>query len=425
MNILVVGNGGREHALCWKIAQSSSVNKLYCAPGNSGTQSVAENINIDVQDLEGLVQFAIDKKIDLTVVGPEVPLCLGIVDLFKKHKLPIFGPNKFSAQLEGSKCFAKEFMRRHSIPTAYSEEFTDKDNALKFLNNPVFCNSKIVIKADGLAAGKGVIIAENINEAEKAINLCFDGAFGNAGSKVLVEEFLEGEETSILALIDGESIVSLLPSQDHKRVGEGDTGLNTGGMGAYCPAPIVDEKLAIEIQEKVLNRFLNGIQKDKMYYRGIIYAGIMVTKKGPMVLEFNVRFGDPEVQAVMSLLKSDFVSVLLDTVNGNLAECDIQWHPGSAVCVVMASKGYPEKYEKGFSIIGLDYFDNTSDTVVFHAGTSIKNNNIVTSGGRVLGVTSRGINIEEALKKVYSSVDKINWDGAFFRKDIAHRALKK
>ena len=423
MNILVVGNGGREHALCWKIAQNPSVEKIFCAPGNPGTANAATNVPIGVLEIEKLLDFAINNSIDLTIVGPEAPLCAGIVDAFREKNIPTFGPDKASARLEGSKCYSKDFMQRHGIPTAESGEFDSRGDALEYVKEKMKKASRIVIKADGLAAGKGVLIAESLNEAVDAVNICFDGAFGKAGDQVLIEEYLEGEEASILALTDGNSIVSLIPSQDHKRVGEGDTGLNTGGMGAYCPAPVVNDDLMKEINEKVLQRFLVGIQKDKLYYRGIIYAGIMVTQDGPKVLEFNVRFGDPEVQAVMSLMKSDFVDVITKTVNGELNDTKIEWYPGAAVCVVMASKGYPGDYEKGFPISGIDSAEKNNKTVVFQAGTAAKNETIVTSGGRVLGITSRGNSIEDAVEKAYKGVNEISWDGAFYRKDIAFKAL--
>ena len=422
MNILVVGNGGREHALCWKIAQSNLVNKIYCAPGNAGTANIAENIPINVLEIEKLLDFALGNDIDLTVVGPEAPLCAGIVDAFKNKGLLTFGPDKISAQLEGSKCFSKNFMNKYNIPTAESADFLSKDKAFKYVEEKMSNASSIVIKADGLAAGKGVLIAESLQEAKDAISICFDGTFGEAGKKILIEEFLEGEEASILALTDGCTIIPLVPSQDHKRAGEGDTGLNTGGMGAYCPAPVVNKALMNEIQEKVLQKFLDGIKKENLYYKGIIYAGIMVTKDGPKVLEFNVRFGDPEVQAVMALMKSDLVDIMFKTANENLHEANIEWFPGSAVCVVMASKGYPGSYEKGFKISGINEAEKTG-SVVFHAGTSLKNKDIVTSGGRVLGVTSRGTTIKDAINEVYKSVEKIKWNGAFYRKDIAHKAL--
>lgn len=424
MNILVVGNGGREHTLCWKIAQSPKADKIYCAPGNAGTAEIAENIDIDVEKLDELANFAEKNNIGVTIVGPEAPLCNGIVDVFKKRNLKVFGPDKFSSQLEGSKCFSKEFMTRNNIPTAKAEYFTDKLNAIKYIENEMPTDGKIVIKADGLAAGKGVIIADSKNQAIEAAMSCFEGAFGDSGSKVLIEEYLEGEEASILAFTDGNIIIPLVASQDHKRVGEGDTGLNTGGMGAYCPAPVITSTLKNEIQEKVLNNFLNGVKQEKLYYHGIIYAGIMVTKEGPKVLEFNVRFGDPEVQAVMALMDCDLLDIILKTIEGKLETADIKWKQGVSVCVVMASGGYPGNYEKGFEIKGIKEAEKTG-AIVFHAGTSLKNDKVVNSGGRVLGVTAVGSDINKALTKVYSAIDKIKWKNSFYRRDIAHKAINR
>ncbi|HJO95220.1 MAG TPA: phosphoribosylamine--glycine ligase [Victivallales bacterium] len=423
MKIFVIGNGGREHALCWKLNQSSDVSKIYCAPGNAGTGQIAENIDISVEDLDGLLSFALDKKIDLTVVGPEVPLCLGVVNKFRNNGLKIFGPDKESAQLEGSKCYAKNFMKKYNIPTADSDEFTECAKAVDYLNRIMINNKKVVIKADGLAAGKGVLIPNNLKEAIDAVKMCFSGEFGEAGAKVLIEEFLDGEEVSILAFTDGKSIKPLLASQDHKRIGENDTGLNTGGMGAYCPAPIGSEKVLKDVNKNVLRNFLAGIQKENLDFRGIIYAGIMVTAEGSKVLEFNVRFGDPEVQAVMSLLKSDLTGIMLNTVDQKLSDSVIEWYEGAAVCVVMASKGYPGKYEKGCIIDGIEKAEENG-AVVFHAGTKKDDGKTVTAGGRVLGVTARGENIENAIENSYKAVDDINWEGAYFRRDIGFKAIQ-
>ncbi|MCF7790602.1 MAG: phosphoribosylamine--glycine ligase [Victivallales bacterium] len=424
MKILIIGNGGREHALCWKLAQSRRTEKIYCAPGNAGTGQIAENVDIGVGELEKLADFAEQNSIDITVAGPEAPLCCGIVDIFNKRKLKVFGPDKSASRLEGSKSFAKDFMKRNNIPTAASESFTDRDSAIEYIKNGMKNTNSFVVKADGLAAGKGVIIAETEKEAVDAIDSCFAGAFGTAGNKIIIEEFLQGEEASILAFTDGKTVKPLISSQDHKRVGEGDTGLNTGGMGAYCPAPVVDSKLMERIQSEILDNFLNGIRSEGLNYHGIIYAGIMVTGKGPKVLEFNVRFGDPEVQAVMSLLDSDLLDITEKVIDEKLSEAEIKWKKGAAVCVVMASGGYPESYEKGFEITGLKEAEQNG-TVVFHAGTALKNGKIVNSGGRVLGVTAAGNSIQAALNKVYSSVEKINWNGAFYRRDIAYRAVNR
>lgn len=429
MRILVVGSGGREHALCWKLAQSSIAEKVFCAPGNAGIAMNAECVNIPADDLRKLAEFAAENRIDLTVVGPEVPLCAGIVDIFRDHGLAIFGPDRAAARLEGSKSFAKYFMEKYAIPTGAAKIFTSEKDAVGYIKQEG--NSKtrgfpgIVVKADGLAAGKGVIVAASENEAITAVNACFSGAFGDAGKKVLIEELLEGEEASVLALTDGKTIIPLASSQDHKRAGNGDTGPNTGGMGAYSPAPVVDGKLQKEIEEKILKNFLFGIQSEGLYYRGIIYAGIMVTSSGPKVLEFNVRFGDPETQAILMRLESDLADAILKTAQGHLDEARLKWTEYPSVCVVMASGGYPGFYKKGFLIKGLESVSNTEDTVVFHAGTVKKDGEIITDGGRVLGVTARGSDICKAAEKAYSAVRQISWEGCIYRKDIAYRAVKR
>jgi phosphoribosylamine--glycine ligase len=423
MNILVVGSGGREHAICWKLAQSSLVGKIYCAPGNPGVANVAECVNININEIDQLADFAKSKSIDLTVVGPEAPLCDGIVDVFRKQNLVIFGPDKASARLEGSKAYSKMFMTKHKIPTSLSRAFTDQEEAKDYLR----CRFEskipgIVIKADGLAAGKGVILAYNEKDAIGAVELCFNGAFGDAGRKVLVEELLVGEEASILALTDGNKIIPLVTSQDHKRVGVGDTGPNTGGMGAYSPAPAVTDAVFKEIDEKILQRFLKGIQNDKLYYRGIIYAGVMLTADGPKVLEFNVRFGDPETQAVLMRLKSDLADVMLKTAEGRLSSVSLEWTEEPAVCVVMASGGYPDTYKKGFEIKGFEDAEENG-AVVFHAGTSLVDGKIVNTGGRVLGVTAKGKDIKTAIANAYQAVGNIFWFNCFFRNDIGRKAL--
>ena len=421
MKVLVIGSGGREHTLCWKLAQSKMVDQVFCAPGNAGIAQDAECVDIAVTDLEKLANFAKENNIELTVVGPEVPLCAGITNVFKNKGLKVFGPDKTGAQLEGSKSFSKEFMGKYQIPTAASGTFTDKDDAIAYIKENITADG-IVVKADGLAAGKGVIVATDEAEAIAGVEQCFSGSFGDAGATVVIEEMLVGEEASILALTDGITVIPLASSQDHKRVGEGDTGLNTGGMGAYSPAPIVTDTLMAEIKEQVLDNFLKGIQAEKMDYRGIIYAGIMVTASGPKVLEFNVRFGDPETQCVLIRLESDLAEVMLKTVDQQLAQVDLKWSSQPAVCVVMASGGYPGSYKKGFPIAGLDEA-SAAGAVVFHAGTSAKDGVIVNTGGRVLGVTAKGSNIREAAENAYKAVEKISWQDCFYRKDIAHRAL--
>lgn len=425
MRILVVGSGGREHALCWKLAQSPKLEKIFCAPGNVGIANIAECVDIKINEIDRLAKFAKENQINLTVVGPEAPLCDGIVDLFKKENLVIFGPDKSSARLEGSKSFAKMFMMKHGIPTAESQAFTEDFHAINYLKERFSKQVPgIVIKADGLAAGKGVIIAHNLKDATAAVNQCFSGAFGDAGKKVVIEELLVGEEASILALSDGNTIVPLASSQDHKRAGNRDTGPNTGGMGAYSPAPVVTDSLMKEIDEKVLRRFLKGIQEDKLYFRGIIYAGIMITASGPKVLEFNVRFGDPETQAVLMRLDSDLADVMMKTSMGKLSEVKLEWSKDQSVCVVMASGGYPDAYKKGFPISGIEEAEATG-AVVFHAGTAMQDGKLVNSGGRVLGVTAKGATIKDAIDNAYKAVNEIYWLECFFRKDIGHRALEK
>lgn len=416
MNILLIGSGGREHALAWKLAQSPLTEKLFCAPGNPGMKNC---IPVLADTPEDLANFAQLNKIDLTMVGPEALLCQGIVDCFTDRNLRIVGPDSRAAQLEGSKSFAKDFMRRHGLPTAKAEIFDDEKSALKYLrSHPI----PVVIKADGLAAGKGVIVALSREEAEQAVKACFAGSFGEAGYRILIEECLRGEEASILALCDGKTIIPLASSQDHKRAEDGDLGPNTGGMGAYSPAPVVDEALWKVIDQQILKPFLLGVQKDLLYFRGIIYAGIMVTADGPKLLEFNVRFGDPETQAVLTRLESDLVEVLCATADARLDQIHLQWSKKPAVCVIMASKGYPGAYQKGFPICGIDEAEKTG-AIVFHAGTKIQNGKLVTAGGRVLGVTALGNTLRQAVDNAYRAVEKISWEGATYRHDIAHRAL--
>lgn len=425
MNVLVVGSGGREHALCWKIRESKLVDKLFCAPGNAGISQVAECVNLGVDKLEELADFALANNVELTVIGPEAPLCDGIVDVFSRKGLKVFGPDKYAAQLEGSKDFAKQFMLKYDIPTAKAATFTDFESAKKYIESE-YANGEtsIVIKADGLAAGKGVLVAESMADAIDFTKGCFDGAFGKSGAKVLIEECLIGEEASILALCDGKSIVSLASSQDHKRIFDNDKGPNTGGMGAYSPAPVVSDEVMAQIQTQILDNFLRGVQEDKLNFRGLIFVGVMVTAKGPKVLEFNVRFGDPEVQAVMRRLDSDIVDMLLKVIDCKLAECDIKWKKEHAISVVMAAGGYPESYRKGDVIKGLDAAAEAG-AVVFHAGTAFKDGQIVTAGGRVLGVSALGETIQEAIDNAYKAVAEITWDDVFYRKDIAQKAIRR
>ncbi len=425
MKILVVGSGGREHTLCWKLAQSPQADKIYCAPGNAGIAAVAECVDIGVSEMDKLADFAEKEGIGFTVVGPEAPLCAGLVDVFKKRGLKVFGPDKEAAQLEGSKDYAKQFMFKYNIPTGKAATFEDAAPAMEYLSKEFADGAKgIVIKADGLAAGKGVCVALEKAEALDFVKSCFAGAFGGAGSKVLVEECLFGEEASILAFTDGKTIVPLVSSQDHKRAYDGDKGPNTGGMGAYSPAPVIDDALMARVKTEILDNFLTGIQKEKLNFHGLVFVGVMVTDAGPKVLEFNVRFGDPEVQAVMCRLESDLLDSMLKTVDERLSEAELSWSKEPAVCVVLASGGYPVAYEKGYEISGLDEAA-AEGAIVFHAGTAEKNGKIVNTGGRVLGVTARGANIKEAVERAYNAVEKISWQGCFCRKDIAYRALAR
>ena len=418
MNVLVIGGGGREHALVWKLRQSPKVDELFCAPGNPGMRGTT---CVALDDVKALADFAQKKKVGLTLVGPEAPLCAGIVDLFRKRDLRIVGPSKAAAKLEGSKTFSKRFMRKHGIPTATARTFTAEADALAYVRKQ---GAPIVVKADGLAAGKGVAVAATLAEAVAAVQGCFAGRYGEAGSKVVVEECLVGEEASIIALTDGQTIVPLVSSQDHKRVGDGDTGPNTGGMGAYSPAPVVNFALGRQIRTAVLDRFLGGCQAEGLDYRGVIYAGIMVTADGPKVLEFNVRFGDPETQPIMVRLESDLFEVLLATAEGRLAQANLRWSEKPAVCVVMAAGGYPGEYEKGKTIRGIPAAEATG-AIVFHAGTRREGTEFVTAGGRVLGVTALGPTIRDAVRNAYRAVDCIRWDGAHCRRDIGHRAFSR
>lgn len=424
MNVLVVGSGGREHALVWQLKKSPSVTKIYCAPGNAGIAADAECVNISVSELEKMADFAVANHIDLTVVGPEAPLCDGIVDVFNARGLAVFGPDKYAAQLEGSKDFAKAFMLKYGIPTARAATFTDEASAAEYIRKE-YANGEtsVVIKADGLAAGKGVLVSESEKQALEFLHGCFDGVFGDAGAKVLIEECLIGEEASILALCDGNTIVPLVSSQDHKRVFDDDKGPNTGGMGAYSPAPVVTEEVWSLINEEILNPFLYGVQQEKLNFKGVIFVGIMVCDGKPKVLEFNVRFGDPEIQPVMRRFDGDWFDVLAKVAAGKLADAELVWSDDPAVSVVLASGGYPGSYSKGHVITGLEDAAATG-AVVFHAGTSLKDGNIVNAGGRVLGVSARGVTIDEAIKKAYEAVDKIAFEGGFCRRDIGAKAKK-
>lgn len=421
MKILLIGSGGREHALAWKLSQSPLVEKLYIAPGNPGTSSVGENCVIPAEDIEGLKAFAIDKRIDLTVVGPELPLTLGIVDLFQEAGLKIFGPTKIAAEIESSKVFAKAIMKRHKIPTAFSKTFDNMAAAVDYAETHA---PPYVVKADGLAAGKGVIICRSVDEAREAINLIMKKkAFGSAGKSIIIEEFLLGEEASFLALSDGKTVVPLAPAQDHKTVFDNDKGPNTGGMGAYSPAPVITPALEKEIMETVMKPVVAAMEKEGRPYKGVLYAGIMITDGKPSVLEFNARFGDPETQPTMMRLETDLAQLLLATVEGRLADVEIKWSAKSSVCVVMTSEGYPGTYPISREIRGLDKAADVKDTVVFHAGTTLKDGRVVTSGGRVLGVTSLGSDLKDAITNAYSAVELISFNGSHYRKDIGKKAF--
>lgn len=429
MRILVIGSGGREHALCWKITQSSKCDKLYCAPGNGGISEIAELVGIKADDIERLLKFAKEKQIGLTVVGPEVPLVAGIVDRFEKEGLKIFGPRQNCALLEGSKVFAKELMRKALVPTADFKVFDSYDNALKYLEEKT---PPIVVKADGLCAGKGVVVCKTISEAKDAIkDMMVKKIFGAAAKNVIIEDCLIGEEASIIVIADGKNVVSLASSQDHKRIYEGDKGPNTGGMGAYSPAPIVTESLFKEITDKVILPIVKTLGKEGKPYKGVLYAGIMVTKNGPKVLEFNTRFGDPETQAILPRLKSDLVEIMEKAIEGKLEGYKLQWDTRPCVSVALASGGYPGDYKKGIEISGLEFAKALKDVIIFHAGTNIGRRStdnkftFITNGGRVLNVTALGTDIKNAIDNCYNAIGKIRFDGMHYRRDIGFRAVKQ
>lgn len=420
MKVLVVGSGGREHALCWKIAQRPDT-EVYVAPGNIGMVDVATLVNIKVDDIAGLVDFAKAEGIDLTVVGPELPLTLGIVDAFQDAGLACFGPNKAAAKLEGSKAFSKELMKKYGIPTAAFDTFTDVDKAKAFVDE---IGVPCVVKADGLAAGKGVIICMTREEADKAIeDMLTDHAFGDASATIVIEEYMVGPEVSVLAFADGKSVLPMVSAQDHKRIFDGDKGPNTGGMGAYSPAPVYTEALSAEVNKTIIEPTIAAMAAEGTPFTGILYTGLMLTEKGPRVLEYNVRFGDPETQPIMVRMKSDIVALFQACVDGKLDEATLEWHDEAAVCVIMASGGYPASSEKGVPIHGLDDIA-AEEAIVFHSGTAEKDGEIVTNGGRVLGVTAKDATIKGAIDKAYAAVEKINFDHMQFRRDIGARALQ-
>lgn len=425
MRILLIGSGGREHALAWKLAQSTKVEKIFAAPGNPGIGLLnkCECIALDTDNLEGVADYAEEQSIDLTVVGPEAPLVAGLADVFKRRGLPVFGPSKAAAQLEGSKAFSKELMAKYDIPTAFFKVCEDIETAKAYVEEK---GAPIVVKADGLAAGKGVVVAMTKEEALEAIDeMMADHRFGNAGARLVLEEYMEGEEASLLAFTDGKTVVPMIAAQDHKRIFDGDEGPNTGGMGTYAPAPVMTDVLRLKATEKVLKPVVAAMAAEGMPYSGCLYAGLMIKGDTVKVVEFNCRFGDPETQVVLPLLEGDLAEIMLGCATGTLDQVEVAWSDKAAVCVVMASGGYPGDYEKGKEITGLADADALNNVVVFHAGTKEADGKIVTSGGRVLGVTAVGPNIKGAHDLAYEAVEKIHFDKAFCRKDIAWRALKR
>jgi len=425
MNILIIGNGGREHALAWKAAQSELADTVFVAPGNAGTATEAgvENVAIDVMDLNGLADFAASNNVGLTIVGPEAPLVAGVVDLFEERGLRVFGPSAGAAQLEGSKAFTKDFLARQKIPTGSYGNFTDVDEALAYVRQQ---GAPIVVKADGLAAGKGVIVAMTLAEAEDAVrDMLASNAFGDAGSRVVVEEFLDGEEASFIVMVDGDNVLAMATSQDHKRVGDGDTGPNTGGMGAYSPALVVTPEVHQRIMDEVIYPTVRGMKAEGHPYKGFLYAGLMIDSVGaPRVIEFNCRFGDPETQPIMLRMQSDLVALCQAAIDGKLDQCSSDWDPRAAVGIVLAAGGYPGSYSKGDAISGLPETE-TEGEKAFHAGTKLDGNQVVTSGGRVLCATALGNTVTEAQQRAYKLARKISWNGAFYRKDIAYRAIAR
>ncbi len=429
MKVMVIGSGGREHALAWKIGKSHRVDRVFVAPGNAGTAMDAENVSIAADDIAGLVGFANQNKVDLTVVGPEAPLCAGIVDAFQEKDLRIFGPSRNAARLEGSKVFCKKMLRRADVPTAEFREFETAEAAERFVKERYGEHPDdvpLVVKADGLAAGKGAIVCGTLEDALLAIErIARSREFGAAGDRFIIEDRLVGQEASILAITDGKTILMLPPAQDHKRAGDGDTGPNTGGMGAYCPTPAIDDAMLAWVEEHVLVPTVHMMKRSRNPFRGILYAGLMLTPQGPRVLEYNVRFGDPECQPLLMRLQSDFVDVIEATVNRELDQIEpLKWDPRPSICVVMASEGYPEEYEKGKVIRGLDAAAAVDDVKVFHAGTKMEAGEVMTNGGRVLGVTALGDSISTAKLAAYRAVKCIRWEGAWCRKDISDRAIE-
>jgi len=420
MRVLVIGGGGREHALVWKIRQSPKVTDIYCAPGNAGTAEIAKNVPIPADQIDQLLEFAEKNDIGLTVVGPEQPLVMGIVDRFEEKGLRVFGPTARAAELEGSKAFSKDIMKKYGLPTAEYKTFTSHELAQRYFDKET---GPMVVKASGLAAGKGVILCRNAEEGLKAVDTIMkDKSFGEAGDQVVIEEFLEGQEVSVLAFSDGNTVLLMDSAQDHKAAWDGDQGPNTGGMGAYSPAPVFTDIMRQKVRDKIMLPLVRAMKSEGRPYKGILYAGLMLTTMGPKILEFNARFGDPETQPLLVRMASDIVPLFEACIDGTLDQCELEWKPVTSVCVVMAAKGYPGPYEKGKEISGLDEARALPDVAVFHAGTKEEGGKVLTSGGRVLGVTATGADAPSAIKKAYEAVAKIKWDGIHYRKDIGHRA---
>jgi len=422
MNILLIGGGGREHSIAEALSKSSKINELHCIPGNAGIEKIASCHNYDISNQQEILNFCENNNIDIVFIGPEIPLVEGLADYLNRNSFFTFGPNQKAAKLEGSKSFTKDICKKYNIPTATYETFSNAKDALVYIDNH---SIPLVIKVDGLAAGKGVIIAETRDHAINSVNEIFSGKFGNAGDEIVIEEFLDGEEASYFIISDGESFIPLTSAQDHKRIGDGDIGLNTGGMGAYSPAPIMNKELEEKTINKIIKPTIKAMNDYGSPYIGILYAGLMIKDNEPKLIEYNVRFGDPECQVIIPRLENDLVELLVNVKEKNLDNYTLKWKENFAITVVLAAKGYPESYETGDEIKGLDVIDNIDDVEIFHAGTKNKNNKIVTSGGRVLNINGYGKNLVDAKEKAYSLVKKINWSGCYYRKDIGWRALKE